>query len=223
MATFVLVPGGWHGGWYYSGLAARLREAGHRALPVTLSGIGERAHLNGSAVNLDTHIEDVLAVLASEQVTDAVLVGHSYGGMVITGVADRAGPGVVRRLVYSDAYIPQDGESCWELTTEAFRQLFLEGAAGDGHSVQPPPGLDPRTTAHPLASFLQRIVLGGEGLDRVTTRDYVYLSGWSGTPFAGVYEKLSADPGWRTHVLESSHNVLRDAPDEFEQILLRGE
>ncbi|MFE9118843.1 alpha/beta fold hydrolase [Streptomyces sp. NPDC007172] len=223
MTTFVLVPGGWHGGWYYSDLADRLRAAGHRALPVTLSGIGERAHLGASTVNLDTHIEDVLAVLAFERVTDAVLVGHSYAGMVITGVADRAEPGAVRRLVYSDAYVPQDGDSCWELTTEEFRRLFLEGAMGDGISVQPPPGLDARTTAHPLASFLQRITLGVGGLDRIATRDYVYLSGWTGTPFADVYEKLSADPGWRTHVLESSHNVVRDAPGEFEEILLRGE
>ncbi|MFE0680997.1 alpha/beta fold hydrolase [Streptomyces sp. NPDC058961] len=223
MATFVLVPGGWHGGWYYSDLVDRLRGAGHRALAVTLSGVGERAHLGGSAVNLDTHIEDVLAVLESERVTDAVLVGHSYAGMVITGVADRADPGMVRRLVYSDAYVPQDGDSCWELTTEAFRQLFLEGARKDGISVQPPSGLDARATAQPLASFLQRITLGGGGLDRIATRDYVYLSGWTGTPFADVYEKLSADPGWRTHVLECGHNVVRDAPGEFEEILLRGE
>ena len=113
MTTFVLVPGGWHGGWYYSALAGRLREAGHQALPVTLTGIGERAHLSAPAVNLDTHVEDVLAVLESEKVTDAVLVGHSYAGMVITGVADRAAPGSVRRLVYCDAYVPQDGQSCW--------------------------------------------------------------------------------------------------------------
>ncbi|MEV1025963.1 alpha/beta hydrolase [Streptomyces sp. NPDC050264] len=163
MATFVLVPGGWHGGWYYSGLADRLGQAGHRALPVTL-------------------IDDVLAVLESERVTDAVLVGHSYAGMVITGVADRAAAGVVRRLVYSDAYVPEHGQSCWELTTEAFRELFLEGAAADGFSVQPPSGLDPRATAHPLASFLQRLTLGAGGLDRIETRDYVYLSGWAGDP-----------------------------------------
>ncbi|MFD5193125.1 alpha/beta fold hydrolase [Streptomyces sp. NPDC058357] len=223
MASFVLVPGGWHGGWYYSGLADRLRSAGHLALPVTLSGIGERAHLSGSAVNLDTHIQDVLAVLASERVTDAVLVGHSYAGMVITGVADRAAPGAVRRLVYSDAYVPQDGESCWELTTEAFRRLFVDGAAADGFSVQSPPGLDPRATAHPLAAFLQRLTLSGEGLDRIGARDYVFLSGWAGTPFAELHQRLSRGPEWRTHVLDSSHDVLGDAPGEIERIRLLGE
>ncbi|NEB76925.1 alpha/beta hydrolase [Streptomyces sp. SID14478] len=223
MATFVLVPGGWHGGWYYAALADTLRAAGHRALPVTLTGIGERAHLGGPAVNLETHIADVLAVLASERVTDAVLVGHSYAGMVITGAADRAAPGVVRRLVYSDAYVPQDGDSCWELTTQAFRQIFLDGAAADGYSVAPPPGLDPRTTAHPLASFLQRLRLDGEGLARIRTRDYVYLSGWTGTPFTALHERLAKDPDWRTHSLDSTHNVMRDAPDAVLRILLRGE
>ncbi|GAA3154462.1 alpha/beta fold hydrolase [Streptomyces echinatus] len=223
MATFILVPGGWHGGWHYSGLADRLRAAGHRALPVTLTGLGDRAHLSGPAVNLETHIEDVLAVLASEQVSDAVLVGHSYAGMVITGVADRAAPGLVRRLVYSDAYVPENGQSCWELTTEAFRQIFLSGAAADGFSVQPPPGLDPRTTAHPLASFLQRLRLTGDGLGRIATRDYVYLSGWTGTPFTELHERLAKDPEWRTHVLDCSHNVVRDALDDFQRILLLDE
>ncbi|NJP95591.1 alpha/beta hydrolase [Nonomuraea sp. FMUSA5-5] len=223
MAHFVLVPGGWHGGWYYSPLVDRLRAAGHQAHAVTLTGVGERAHLAASSVNLDTHIEDVLAVLAAERITDAVLVGHSYGGMVITGAADRAAPGSVRRLVYSDAYVPGDGQSCWDLTTDAFRDLFLRNAAADGFSVAAPQGLDPRTTAHPLASFLQRLQLGGGGLPRVRTLDYVYLSGWDGTPFTEVHARLSQDPAWRVHSLDSGHNVLRDAPDELLEILLLGE
>ncbi|MEV5706642.1 alpha/beta hydrolase [Actinoallomurus sp. NPDC052274] len=223
MATFVLIPGGWHGGWHYSGLADRLRAAGHRALPVTLTGVDDRAHLASPAVNLDTHVDDVLAVLAAERVADAVLVGHSYGGMVITGVADRAEPGSVRRLVYSDAYVPEDGQSCWDLTTEAFRRLFLDGAAADGFSVRPPSGLDPRATAHPLASFLQRLRLRGNGLGEIKARDYVYLSGWDGSPFTEVHARLAEDPAWRVHTLSSSHNVLRDAPDAFLEILLLGE
>ncbi|MEV5746719.1 alpha/beta hydrolase [Actinoallomurus sp. NPDC052308] len=223
MATFVLVPGGWHGGWQYSALADRLRAVGHRALPVTLTGLGDRAHLASPAVNLDTHVDDVLAVLAAEKVTDAVLVGHSYGGMVITGVADRVEPGSVRRLVYSDAYVPEDGQSCWELTSEAFRRLFLDGAAADGFSVQPPPGVDPRATAHPLASFLQRLRLRGNGLGEIKARDYVYLNGWDGSPFTEVHARLAEDPAWRVHTLPSSHNVLRDAPDAFLEILLLGE
>jgi hypothetical protein len=143
--------------------------------------------------------------------------------MVITGAADRAPAGVVRRLVYADAYVPEDGQSCWDLTSDAYRRAFLEGAAANGYAVQPPPGRDPRVTAHPLASFLQRIRLDGTGLRDVTTRDYVYLSGWAGTPFTAVRDRLSTDPAWRVHTLDSGHDVCGDAPQEFLEILLRGE
>lgn len=220
MTTFVLVPGGWRGGWYFSDLADQLRTAGHRAFTVTPTGLGDRAHLNAASVNLDTHIDDVLALLAAEQISDAVLVAHSYGGMVITGAADRAPSGTVRRLVYCDAYVPEDGQSCWDLTSDAYRSKFLNGAAADGYAVQPPPGRDSRVTAHPLASFLQRIRLEGTGLREVEVRDYVYLSGWDGTPFTAVHDRLADDPAWRVHTLDSGHNVCRDAPQEFLEILL---
>ncbi len=130
--------------------------------------------------------------------------------------------GVVRRLVYCDAYVPEDDQS-WDLTTDAYRSLFLESAAADGYAVQPPSGRDPRVTAHPLASFLQRIRLDTGGLREVKTRDYVYLSGWDGTPFTTVRDRLANDPTWRVHTLDSGHDVWRDAPQEFLETLLLGE
>jgi len=220
VATFVLVPGGWHGGWWYRPIAAALRRHGHDAYPVTLTGLGDRAHL-GATANLDTHIQDVVALLETERITDAVLVGHSYSGMVITGAADRC-PDRVTRLVYSDAYVPADGDSCWELTTPEFRRVFLEGAAADGFGVAPIPGTDPRNTAHPLASFVQKIRLSG-AVERVPRRDFLYLSGWQGNPFTELYERLSGDPAWHTHSLPTSHNVVDEAPDELLEILLEGE
>lgn len=220
MATFVLVPGGWHGGWSYRPIAQALRQSGHDAYPVTLTGLGDRAHLRATAVNLDTHIQDVVSVLETEHITDAVLVGHSYAGMVITGVADRC-PDRIGRLVYSDAYVPADGDSCWDLTTPAFRQLFIERATADGFRVAPPPGLDPRATAHPLPSFLQKIRLSSAP-SRVRRRDYIYLSGWQGSPFTGVYQRLSQDPAWHTHCLPTGHNVVAEAPDKLVEILLQG-
>ncbi|MFJ4526117.1 isochorismatase family protein [Streptomyces sp. NPDC088810] len=185
--------------------------------------VGDRAHLNSAHVNLDTHIDDVLAVLATEEMGDAVLVGHSYGGMVITGAADRAPSGVVRRLAYCDAYVPEDGQSCWDLTSDAYRSLFLDGAAANGYAVQPPSGSDPRVRAHPLASYLQRIRLDAAGLRDASTRDDVYLSGWDGTPFTAVRDRLANDPTWRVHTLDSGHDVCRDALQEFSEILLLGE
>ncbi|MEU7143487.1 alpha/beta hydrolase [Nocardia sp. NPDC046473] len=219
MSTFVLIPGGWHGGWYFQQIAESLRRDGHSAIPVTLTGLGDRGHLRTAATNLDTHIQDVVSVLEAEDVDDAVLVGHSYAGMVITGAAARV-PGRIRRLVYSDAYVPADGDSCFDLTTAAFRELFLQGARADGHSVAPPPGLNPRTTAHPLASFLQKIQL--DGPPQVERKDYIYLSGWPDTPFTEVYQRLSGDPGWHVHTLPTGHNVAAEAPEAFVRILEEG-
>lgn len=218
MSTFVLVPGGWSGGWRFEPMARRLRDHGHQAYALTLTGVGERSHLIGPAVNLDTHIQDVVAVLEQEQLTDVVLCGHSYGGMVITGVADRV-PDRIKGLVYGDAYVPSDGESCWDLAGDAFRQMFLDGARADGFSVAPPPGGSPRATAHPLASFLQSIRLTG-AWRQVPRREFIYLSGWSGTPFAEQYRRLAADPDWITHTLPVGHDIMAAAPDGFAETLL---
>jgi pimeloyl-ACP methyl ester carboxylesterase len=115
MATYVLVHGGWHGGWCWQKVTPRLRAAGHDVYTPTLTGLGERAHLLTPAVGLETHIEDVLGVLHYEDLQQVVLVGHSYGGMVITGVADQV-PERIAQLVYLDAFVPQDGQSLIDLT-----------------------------------------------------------------------------------------------------------
>ena len=119
MATFVLVPGAWHGGWWFDPLARRLRRHGHEAYLLTLTGVGDRNHLLTDSVNLD-NIQDLANVLEAERIEDAVLVGHSYGGMVITGVADRV-PERVDALVYVDAFVPRDRDAAWDLATDDLR------------------------------------------------------------------------------------------------------
>ena len=114
MATFVLVPGAWLGGWLWQRLTPLLRQGRHTAYPLTLTGLGDRSHLLSPEIDLDTHINDVLNLLVYEDVRDAILVGHSYSGMVITGVAERV-PERIRRLVYLDALAPVDGESFADL------------------------------------------------------------------------------------------------------------
>ncbi|WP_431045745.1 alpha/beta fold hydrolase [Streptomyces sp. P1-3] len=219
MTTFVLIPGAWHGAWTYEPLARQLRAHGHQAYPLTLTGVGDRRHLLTATVNLDTHIADVVNLLTDEQITDAVLVGHSYGGMVITGAADRV-PERVAGLVYVDAMVPEDGDSCWSLVTDQERAWYLEGVGETGYTSAPLPFFDPRATPHPLASLLQSVRLAG-GLDRYRSRDYVYATGWDGqSPFTALHERLRDDPAWRTHAVASGHNVMRDAPDELLRILL---
>ncbi len=122
-ATFVLVHGAWHGGWCYARVAGLLRARGHTVFTPTLTGQGERAHLLSGSINLSTHIEDVLGVFAFERLDDVVLAGHSYGGMVITGVADRI-PERIRALAYLDAFVPENGQSLFDIYIPATRSAF---------------------------------------------------------------------------------------------------
>jgi pimeloyl-ACP methyl ester carboxylesterase len=218
MTTYVLVPGACHGAWCFDDLAEGLRAQRHRVLAVTLTGIAERAHLLHAGVNLETHIADVLAELAVHDVSDVVLVGHSYGGMVITAVADRV-PQQVDSLVYLDAFVPRDGESCWTLTTDEQRDWYV--AVDDtGYGVPPLPFFDSRATAHPLASLMQPVRLTGD-LSRFRRRDYVYATKWEGeSPFAATFERLRDDPSWTTHLLDGAHNLMRDCPHHLLRILL---
>ncbi|HEY4132151.1 MAG TPA: alpha/beta fold hydrolase [Gemmatimonadaceae bacterium] len=217
MATFVLIPGGWHGGWYFESFAEALRARGHRAYAVTLTGLGEQRDALHPPVNLDTHIGDVVRLLDAEQLSNVVLLAHSYGGMVLRGVLDRV-PDRIAAALYVDAYVPNDGESCFELATDRYRSMFLEGATRDGFSVPPPAHLDARTAPHPLASFLQRLHLT-QALPPIRL-GYVYLNGWDATPFTPVYERVVRDPAWETFTLAVGHNVIAEAFDELLAIAL---
>src|SRR3954469_8965631 len=155
MATFVLVPGGWHGSWSYEAVVPLLEHAGHTVHALTLTGLRpDDDHVAVATANLDTHADDVLRLLDRAHITNATLVGHSYGGMGIAAAADRAG-GRISRLVHLDACVPRDGESWWSSMNEYFRELAAAGAAATGYAVRPPDGgsNDPRRRPHPLASF----------------------------------------------------------------------
>ncbi|MBF9073161.1 alpha/beta hydrolase [Streptacidiphilus sp. NEAU-YB345] len=218
MTTFVLIPGACHGGWWFEPLARRLREHGHQAYSVTLTGLGDRAHLMTASVNLDTHIQDVISLLENEQIEDAVLVGHSYAGMVVTGAADRAADRI-DALVYVDAFVPGDGDSAWYLTNDAQRRWYIDGASADGLGIAPMPFFDPRSTPHPLASAVQRLRLV-DPMRKFRRRDYLYAAEFPESPFASTYERLRDDPDWHAHALKSGHNVMKDALEELLRILL---
>ena len=140
MATFVLVHGAWHGGWCWKKVTPLLRAAGHEVYTPTLTGLGERAHLLTREVDLDTHIRDIINVLEYEELRDVILVGHSYAGMVIAGVADRV-PARLAHLVYLDAFVPRDGQASLSLSPpELEAHLRAQALAeGDGWRVPAPP------------------------------------------------------------------------------------
>jgi pimeloyl-ACP methyl ester carboxylesterase len=178
MATFVLVHGGGHGGWCYQRVARLLRAAGHEAYAPTLTGLGERAHALGPGIDLDVHIRDVTEVLRFEDLTDVILVGHSYGGMVVTGAADRAADRV-GKLVYLDAANPANGQSLVDVAGPHMEMARAAGEVVDGVELVllPGPGaaafygvtdpddqawMDARLTAHPWACFEQELELTDE-------------------------------------------------------------
>jgi pimeloyl-ACP methyl ester carboxylesterase len=217
MATFVLIPGGWRGGWTFADFVARLQRAGHAAYAVTLSGLDPAADQPAGAINLDTHIADVLELMTVEDLAEVILCAHSYGGMVATGAAARA-PERIAALVYLDAFVPENGQSWWELAGEHYRKLAIERARHDGLTVLPPDGRDPRCRPHPLGSFLQALHLGEVATP--ARRVFVYASGWEATPFAAQYRRLLDDPGWIVHGIACGHDVINIAPDEVFDILM---
>lgn len=179
MATFVLVHGGGHGGWCYQRVARILRAEGHEVHTPTLTGLGERSHLLDDRVDLDRHVADVAAVLRFEDLRDVILVGHSYGGMVITGVADREADRV-GRIVYLDAATPVNGQSLVDVAGPVINAVRPMGEVVDGIELVLLPGPDAgllygvtdpadlawmaeRLTPHPWKCFEQPLRLGDEG------------------------------------------------------------
>ncbi|MFC5392893.1 alpha/beta fold hydrolase [Bosea vestrisii] len=214
MASFVLIPGGWQGGWVYEKVAELLAAHGHTALPITLLGLGDAP---APTANLDTHINEVVEVMMAQQ-EKVILVGQSYGGMVVSGAAD-AVPSQIGALVYVDAYVPDDGDSLWSLTTPRFRDVFIAGATADGLTCAPPAHLDPRCRPHPIGTFLQAITLSGRWR-KVPRKTFIGAFGWEGSPFRDLHERLSRDPEWSTFAFDCGHNVARLNPKALVEVLL---
>jgi pimeloyl-ACP methyl ester carboxylesterase len=231
MSTFVLIHGAWHGSWCWKRVRKALQDQGHQVFTPTLTGLAERSHLLSPAVNLDTHIDDVVNLIRWEELSDVVLCGHSYAGAVVSGVADRI-PDRIRSLVYLDAFLPEDGQSLLDLLPEGQRQQQLDGvnSAGDGWKVPPIPGeffhvnaqdlawMNAQCTWQPLATFQQKIRLTGSG-HTIRNVAYILATGYDHSPFPPFFEKAKAR-GWKTLSVPCGHDVMLDMPAELTQILI---
>lgn len=230
MAAYVLVTGAWHGGWCWKRVREALTRRGHAVFTPTLTGLCERSHLLTPEVDLETHILDIANLIRWEALQDVILVGHSYGGCVISGVADRMAS-KLKALVYLDAFVLEDGQSLHDTLPPDQRQAQLDGvAAGDGWSVPPIPAaafnvneadrawVDAQCTPQPLASFQQKLRLAnpvGAGV----AAHYIVARSYEGSPFKRFYEAAKAR-GWPTHEIHSGHDVMLDRPEELSAILL---
>jgi pimeloyl-ACP methyl ester carboxylesterase len=230
MATFVLVHGSWHGGWCYARVARLLRAAGHDVFTPTLTGMGERAHLANAAINLDTHIRDIVNVLEYEDLKEVVLCGHSYGGMVITGVAAEAAERI-GCLFYLDAFVPETGQSFFDVVNPEITMGFLALAAQNSGAVPPIPAaafnvnaadaawVDATCVPQSLASFAQAVRLGAEAV-AVARRTYVFASANGMETFRPIYERLKSAGGWTVHAVACGHDVMLDSPAKLAELLL---
>lgn len=231
MAIFVLVHGGGHGGWCYQPVARLLRSRGHEVYTPTLTGLGEREHLLSPDVDLDTHITDIVKVLEFEDLRDVILAGHSYGGMVITGVADRV-PDRIANLVYLDAAYPVNGQSLVDVTGELILATRADGRVVDGVELVLYPGTDPmsyfgvtdpvqiewmktRLTPHPWRCFEQKLVLHDETRMREIPESFIVCSYRMDDESREDMEMLGEGRYWE---LDTGHDLMITEPDALADI-----
>ena len=204
-------------------LAQLLRAQGHEVFTPSMTGIGERAHLASPDVNLSLHTEDILQLIEYERLSDFVLVGHSYGGMVVTGVADRVAA-KVRGLVYLDAFVPKDGEAALDLLRPEMREKIV--ALPDWRIPPPPPQgmtdkdelawIEGRRNPQPAGTFKERIVMKNTPF---SNRAYIFCSGYSPTTFAPFAAAIKGDKAWRYHELPTHHYPQISMPRELAAFL----
>ncbi len=222
----MLVHGAWHGGWCWRFVRPLLQ--GHEVHAPSLTGLGERKHLARPDIDLDTHIADVVSLLEMEDLRDVILVGHSYGGMVVTGAADRA-PARIKRLVYLDAFVPEDGKCLLDYVVPERAARMREEGEKTG-SVTPPPlslwGLTrpehidfvtPREVRHPYRTMTQKIRLGGNTAHLPKT--FIYCS----SPATGSFDQFAARyrnaPNWKFFELPTGHDAMILMPERLAELL----
>ena len=232
MTTFVLVHGAWHGGWCWVRVAEQLRAAGHTVFTPTLTGLADRSHLMSPTISLMTHIKDVVGLMEWEELTDVVLVGHSYGGVVITGAADRT-VGRVKSLIYLDALVPAHGQSAMDVRRPEQVEATYAAAKAKGNGWRIPPTtaatfmvneadqawVDSKCTDLPLACFTEPLYLSG-AIDQIRTRVYIRAAGYPAAQFDATLERFR-DDDYDTYAVDCGHDVMVDAPDELTEILVK--
>jgi pimeloyl-ACP methyl ester carboxylesterase len=224
VATFVVVHGAWGAGWVWKKMHPLINARGHRLITPTLTGLGERAHLARPDIDLETHIADILGVLKYEDLKSVNLIGHSYGGMVATGVADRAHEHIAQ-LIYLDAFAPNNGDSTFELlppATRAQRKPSADGFIPPGPMPPDTPAQDrawcePLRTPQPVKTFEQKLKFQGGPL--TLPRHYIYCTRIPPDDrFRPFYERAKRE-GWGITEIDASHNPHVTCPDVLAELL----
>jgi pimeloyl-ACP methyl ester carboxylesterase len=227
-ATFLVCHGAWSAGWAWKKMHPLMAARGHHLVTPSYTGLGERAHLANPSIDLETHIQDMLNVIKYEDLRDIVLIGHSYGGMVATGVADRARDRITQ-LIYIDAFVPDDGQSLLDLNEPARARMQELAKGGDGWCVPPnptpsdtPPAdvawLTERRVDMPIKCFLAPLKLHGGEL--TLPRCYIYATRITPADTFGPFAKRAkSEPGWRYDEIDASHAPNVTAPETLMALL----
>jgi pimeloyl-ACP methyl ester carboxylesterase len=228
LAIVVLAHGGWSAAWAWKKVRPLMAAAGHHFFTPTYTGLGERAHLASPSNDLETHIQDLLGVLKFEDLREVVLIGHSYGGMVATGVADRARDRVAQ-LIYLDAFVPASGQALIDLVPRPERQRLLDSVkTGDGWRVTPNP--TPLDTSpedlewiskyrmpQSVKCFDQPLRLQAE---LSLPRAYIHCTRYADKkPFAQFATRANGEAGWQAYEVDASHSPNVTAPTALMEVL----
>jgi pimeloyl-ACP methyl ester carboxylesterase len=220
MATFLVAHGAWSAGWAWKKMRPLLRARGHELFTPTHTGLGERGHLAAPGIDLETHIADILGVLQFEDLQNVILIGHSYGGMVATGVADRARERIAM-LVYLDAFAPRDGESLFDFVPD---RRPTKGETTLPPNPMPPdtPDIDkawamPRRMPQPVKTFEQKLRLQNGEL--TLPRHYIYCMRHPPDDRFRQFYELARREGWGNYEIDASHNPHITAPEGLAVLL----
>lgn len=228
---YVLVHGAWHGGWCWRRVADELTARGGRVFIPTLTGLAERSHLADRAIDLQTHVNDVVNLLKWEGLRNVVLCGHSYGGMVVSGVAEQAPEGSIGSIVFLDAFVPESGRSLLDYTTSGGREggpMVDEGertgfvtpipAEVFGVNAADRAWVDAQCTLQPYRTLTQGLPLTG-ARERIERKAYVLATGWTNEAFPAFAAKVRNNAAWRYYEVPCGHDVMLDAPGRLVEIL----
>lgn len=228
MSTFLLAHGAWAAAWAWKKMPPLMSGLGHRFITPTYTGLGERAHLSNPSIDLETHIQDILGVIEYEELQDFILLGHSYGGMVATGVADRASDRI-SRLIYLDAFVPRDGQCLFDLVSDENRERSIKGAESEGDGWRLPPNpmpadtpeqdrrwAEPKRVPLPIRTVQQPLRLKQDPLPMPIS--YIYCT--RNNTFER-FARRAREEGWDYHELDSSHNPHITMPSELAALLDR--
>lgn len=228
--NFVLVHGAWHGGWCWRRVADRLERRGHKVYAPSLTGLGDRSHLIGTRPTVTTHIDDIANIIRFEDLQRVVLVGHSYGGIVISGVAEKVQPQIAS-IVFLDAFVPANGATIMSMSRQGLRDNVNAAIKRGALGIPPAKAayfnvnesdrafVDRKCTPQPIGTYGDPVKLAG-ARENIAKKTYIRAKGFNSTGFDAIAARLRTDPAWTVHDMPCGHDAMIDMPDRLTELLL---